>query len=177
MIRECAVVSLLFLAPAIAGAARRSQNPATPASQTSPAPAANATKPKPKKVWTNDNLSDAGGTISVVGDPSKASKLQPKPSATADKPVSPELLAKLRDELQKLQSQLTVVDQQLSDLKGLSKGDAKASGGVRADLGYDSSSVDEQIRRLQEKKTKIQGTIDDLLDAARASGIEPGQLR
>jgi hypothetical protein len=30
---------------------------------------------------------------------------------------------------------------------------------------------------LQEKKTQIQSTIGNLLDAARASGIEPGQLR
>jgi len=161
----------------------RSQDPATPSPQaqnTAPTaprePAANSTKPKPKKVWTNENLGDAGGSISVVGAPRSPSKAESKPAV--DKAVDPKLLRALRDQLQKLQSQLDVVDQQLSDLKGLSKGDSKPSGGVRTDTWqYDSSSVEEQIRHLQDKKTKIQGTIDDLLDAARAAGIEPGQLR
>jgi prefoldin subunit 5 len=87
------------------------------------------------------------------------------------------VLAKLRDELQKLQAQLTDVDRQISDLKDLSKGETKSSGGVKPNLAYDSSSVDEQIRHLQEKKAKIQNAMDDLYDAARAAGIEPGQLR
>jgi len=42
---------------------------------------------------------------------------------------------------------------------------------------YNSSSVEEQIRHLQEKKANLQAAIDDLLDAARRIGIEPGQLR
>ena len=84
----------------------------------------------------------------------------------------------MRDQLQKLQAGLAVVDQQLSDLIGMSKSESKSSNGMRANLyGYDSSSVDEKIRHLQEKKAKIRGSIDDLLDAARSAGIEPGQLR
>jgi ferritin len=42
---------------------------------------------------------------------------------------------------------------------------------------YDSSSVEEQLQHLQEKKKRIQSTIDELLDAARKAGIEPGDLR
>jgi hypothetical protein len=180
MIRPCALLVSLVVIFAVAAAARQSQDPATPAAQSSPATAANTAKTKPKKVWTNDNLGDANGTISIVGDPNKAqAKAESKPAASsnADKSVSPQVLAKLRDELQKLQAQLTVVDQQLSDLKDLSKGEAKSSGGVKPSLAYDSSSVDEQIRHLQERKAKIQGAMDDLYDAARAAGIEPGQLR
>jgi hypothetical protein len=30
---------------------------------------------------------------------------------------------------------------------------------------------------MQQKKSQIQAAIDNLLDAARASGVEPGQLR
>jgi hypothetical protein len=182
MIRPCVLLSILLVAAAMPIAVRSSQDPLAPVSQppqTSQTPVANAAQPKPKKVWTNDNLGDASGTISVVGDPNKPSKPQPKPAANApaDKSVSPQVLAKLRDELHKLQVQLTVVDQQLSDLKGLSKGESKSSAAMRPSLNYDSSSVEEQIRRLQDKKTKIQSTIDDLYDAARAAGIEPGQLR
>jgi hypothetical protein len=180
MMRPCAFLVSLVLISAVAAAARQSPDSITPAAQTSPATATSPGKTKPKKVWTNDNLGDANGTISVVGDPNKAqSKPQSKPAANsnADKSVSPEVLAKLRDELEKLQTQLTVIDQQLSDLKDLSKGEAKSSAGVKPNLAYDSSSVDEQIRHLQEKKAKIQGVMDDLYDAARAAGIEPGQLR
>jgi hypothetical protein len=179
MMRACAFVALLLLTARVASA-RQSQDPTAPAPQTLPAQTGNTAKPKPKKVWTNDNLGDANGTISVVGDPNKPqakSESKPAPSSSADKPVGPEVLAKLRDELQKLQAQLTDVDRQISDLKGLSKGETKPSGGVKPNLAYDSSSVDEQIRHLQEKKAKIQNAMDDLYDAARAAGIEPGQLR
>jgi len=183
MIRALAAAGLLFLSPALVGAAERSQDPAPPCSQaqnpapTVPqAPASNSTKPKPKKVWTNDNLADAGGTISVVGAPRSPSKAEPKPAS--NKSVDPKLLRALRDQLQKLQSQLALVDQQLSDLKSFGKGESKNAGGLSQNTWqYNSSSVEEQIQQLQAKKTKIQATIDDLLDAARASGIEPGQLR
>jgi hypothetical protein len=37
--------------------------------------------------------------------------------------------------------------------------------------------VEDQLKQLQAKKANIQAAIDNLLDAARASGIEPGQLR
>jgi hypothetical protein len=184
MIRALAAAGLLFVSPALAGAAAGSQNPATPSSQaqdptpTAPqAPASNSPKPKPKKVWTNENLADAGGTISVVGTNRSPSKAAAKPAA-ADKSVDPKILRALREQLQKLQSQLAVVDQQLSDLKDFGKGDSKNAGGLSQNTWqYNSSSVDEQIQQLQGKKTKIQASIDELLDAARASGIEPGQLR
>jgi hypothetical protein len=180
MIRPCALLVSVLILSEIVAAARQAQDPAAAASQGSSAQTGNTARPKPKKVWTNDNLGDATGTISVVRDPNKT---QPKPqsktaaNSNADKSVSPQVLAKLRDELQKLQVQLTLIDQQLSDLRDLSKGEAKSSGGVKPNLAYDSSSVDEQIRHLQEKKAKIQGAMDDLYDAARAAGIEPGQLR
>ena len=179
MMRPCALFVSLLLLSVTAAVGGQSPDSAMPAAQTS-AQTSNTAKPKPKKVWTNDNLGDANGTISVVGDPNKAqAKPQSKPAASsnADKSVSPQVLAKLRDELQKLQARLTVIDQQLSDLKDLSKGEARSSGGVKPNLAYDSSSVDEQIRHLQERKAKIQGAMDELYDAARAAGIEPGQLR
>lgn len=176
--------SLLLLSPVLAGGAERPQDPASPSSQTqnpppnaTQAPAPNATKPKPKKVWTNDNLGDAGGTISVVGGPRSASKTDSN-KPPADKGVDPKTLRSLRDQLQRLEAQLAVVDQQLSDLKDFGKGDSKHAGGLSQNTwNYNSSSVDEQIQQLKDKRTKLQTTIDNLLDAARAAGIEPGQLR
>jgi len=37
--------------------------------------------------------------------------------------------------------------------------------------------VPDQIKSLEAKKSALQVAMDNLLDAARASGIEPGQLR
>jgi hypothetical protein len=37
--------------------------------------------------------------------------------------------------------------------------------------------VPDQIKALETKKNSLQAAMDQLLDAARASGIEPGQLR
>ena len=56
--------------------------------------------------------------------------------------------------------------------------ESKNAGGLQQNTSiYDSSSVAEQLQHLQEKKKRIQGSIDELLDAARKAGIEPGDLR
>jgi hypothetical protein len=183
VIRTFAVAGFLFVSPALAGAAKCSQDPvaASPQTQnqtpTAPqAPAPNSTKPKPKKVWTNENVADSGGSISVVGSAGNSPKAQPKPAANTS--IDPKVLTSLRDQLQRLQAQLNIVDRELSDLKALSKGDSKHAGGLQTNTWqYNSSSVEEQIRHLQEKKKRLEATIDELLDAARKAGIEPGQLR
>lgn len=171
---------------AIAGAQQASSSTpsqaSTPATSTSQPPEASSTKPKSKKVWTNDNVSDASGTISVVGSPNRGSNgghtakssSQPAPTGSID----PRVVASLRDQLQRLQAQLNVVDRQYSDLKAQSKGESKNAGGLQANtFNYDSSSVDEQLKHLQAKKKRIEDTIDQLMDAARKAGIEPGNLR
>jgi hypothetical protein len=77
-----------------------------------------------------------------------------------------------------LQADLASVEQQLSDLKGFSKGDAKGTGTLSTNtFQYSTASVEDQLKQLQAKKANIQAAINNLLDAARASGIEPGQLR
>jgi chromosome segregation ATPase len=194
MIRAIAVAGLLFLSPALTGAAAvpAPQDPAsasataqTPSSSSSSSTAsqpaaATSAKSKPKKVWTNDNVSDASGTVSVVGSTSSSGsgrpKAQPKPDSSAQ--VDPKVLASLRDQLQRLRAQLDIVDRQLSDLKAANKGESRSSTGLNQNTYvYDSSSMEEQIQHLQEKKKRLQATIDELLDAARKAGIEPGQLR
>jgi len=166
--------------------AQESSHPPAP-SQTSPPlapqpPASSSSKQKPAKVWTNDNVADAGGAISVVGSSNSASnakggaKNAPKPASTSS--VDPRVVASLRDQLQRLQAQLNIVTRQYSDLKAQSKGEAKSAGGLQANtFNYDSSSVEEQLKRLQEKKKRLEDSIDQLLDAARKAGIEPGALR
>jgi hypothetical protein len=197
MIRALTIAATLLICVGVLRAANSAQDPAVP-SQTQdsgPSPTAasaptaapaKVSKPKPKKVWTNEDLGEAGGTISVVGNPQSSATnktAQPRQArSTSSKPpdgtVDAKTLAAVRQQLQKLQSDLALVDQQLTDLKGFSKGDAKGTGTLSTNtFQYSTASVEDQLKQLQAKKANIQAAIDNLLDAARASGIEPGQLR
>jgi hypothetical protein len=183
MVRALVACAALFAAPAFVWAQSQSQAPAGAAAPSSAAA-------KPKKVWTNDNLGDVSGTISVVGDPRHASassssnpaakpnqgkSATPKPSEDT---VDPKTLAQLKQQLQKLQASLDIVDKQLAQLTALSKGDSRNTGGLNSDtFSYSMSSVEDQIKQLQAKRNQLQTTMDGLLDAARASGVEPGDIR
>jgi hypothetical protein len=188
MSRSFALVTLLFSSSLVgaSGMPASSQEPAPPApaqdpaSAASPAPAQDPAKPAPKKtkrVWTNENLGDANGTISVVGDPQKTSAPKTETKSAPDKAVDPKLVANLRKQALGLQTQLDNVDKELNDLKNLSKGDSRGAGGLKSSMAYTSASVDDQIRALTQKKSQIQAALDAVFDAARARGIEPGQLR
>jgi hypothetical protein len=192
MIRALTIAAILLVVCAgVVRAANRAQDPAA-SSQTetiAPPPAAasaKASQPKAKKVWTNEDLGEVGGTISVVGSPQSSATnktAQPRQAkSSSSKPangtVDAKTLAAVRQQLQKLQSDLAVVDQQLTDLKGFSRGDAKGTGTLSTNtFQYSTASVEDQLKQLQAKKANMQAAIDNLLDAARASGIEPGQLR
>jgi hypothetical protein len=157
-------------------------------------------KPKPKKVWTNEDMSGVTGTISVVGTPTPqhsgkpqgaspissfqqptATKLGPnKPGGakSSDDAIDEKTLAQVRQQLQKLQAGIDLLDKQIGDLKGASRGDSKNLGGLNADTwSYSTASIPDQIKSLEAKRAALQKSMDNLVDAARASGIEPGQLR
>ena len=191
MIRALTIAATLLICMGALRAANSTQDPTvssqTQTSEPSPtAESAKVSKPKPKKVWTNEDLGEVGGTISVVGNPqssatNKTAQLRQAKSTSTKPPdgtVDAKTLAAVRQQLQKLQADLAVVDQQLTDLKGFSKGDAKGTGTLSTNtFQYRTASVEDQLKQLQGKKVNIQAAIDNLLDAARASGIEPGQLR
>jgi len=151
-------------------------------SQSSPPPQSapnSSTTRKPKKVWTNDNLSDATGVISIVGNPPPPpAKNAANKKSAAQPSVDDRQLAVLREQLQKLEAQLAIVDKQLADLKDFNRGEQKGTGDLRQNTwNYNSSSIDEQIRNLEARRNQIQAAIDAFLDDARKKGIEPGQLR
>jgi hypothetical protein len=194
MSRSLASATLLFAAsfaaataatlPGHASATPSQETAAAPSQAPSPAstasPAQDSTKPAPKKtkrVWTNENLGDASGTISIVGDSQNTATSKPTAKSAPDKPVDPRLIANLRQSALGLQQQLASVEKELSDLKNFSKGDSKGAGGLKSSMAYTSASVDDQIRALTQKKSQVQAALDAVFDAARARGIEPGQLR
>src|SRR5260370_16815527 len=107
-----AVILILLAAYPAAAQAPDSSAPAPPApSQDS---ANSAQTKKPKKVWTNENLSSANGAASVVGDPKN------NPKTESSKPVSAQYVASVRKQLEKLQGQPADVDKQLVDLTNFS---------------------------------------------------------
>ena len=204
MIRALSVsVGLLVVGTLICGvgatkARPQNQNQST-ASSTSDG-AATPAKPKPKKVWTNDDMGDVTGTISVVGTPTPQRSASPRASsissfqqAAANKPgqnkdadaaksgdggVDAKTLAQLKQQLQKLQAGVDQLDKQIEQLKGASRGELKNLGGLNADTwSYSTASIPDQIKSLEAKRNALQASMDNLLDAARANGIEPGQLR
>jgi hypothetical protein len=167
------------------------------AATTAGAEASTAAKAKPKKVWTNDNMAEVTGTISVVGTPqqkppstpSRISSLQPAvPSApnskqgaagkSGDSEVDPKMLAQVKQQVQKLQAGIDQLDKQIEQLKDVNRGDSKNVGGLNKDTwSYSTASIPDQIKSLEGKRSALQTSLDNLVDAARASGIEPGQLR
>jgi hypothetical protein len=202
MIRALIISMWLLAAWTLIGAgdaAAQSQQDVDQSSAAHGTSASNAApKPKPKKIWTNDDMSDVTGTISVVGSPqlqkpaptpSKISSFQPTSPAkatpdkaadakTKDDTVDPKVLAQLRQQLQKLQASIDQLDKQIEQLKGANRGDSKNLGMLKSDpSSYSMEPVPEQIKSLEAKKNSLQAAMDQLLDAARASGIEPGQLR
>ena len=163
-------LAILILASIFASSAA-----AQPSHMSSPAqnPALPAEPKKPKKVWTNDNLSDANGAISVVGNSKAGSKTKSNTSKVSD---AQHVL--LRKQLEKLQAQMADADKQIVELTNFSKGEpSKSAGGIKLGKGYNREPIEVQIRALQEKKKDLQSKMDALLDEARKKGIEPGQLR
>ena len=197
MIRALSVSMLLLMLVGAASSEAQSQQSSDQSSAAGTSGSAAVAKPKPRKVWTNDDMSEVTGTISVVGTPqqkqpitpSKISSLQPagpaKTSAaktpdpkTKSDSVDPKALAQLREQLQKLQAGIDQLDRQITQLKDASHGNSKNMGVLTSDPSqYSMEPVPDQIKALEAKKASLQAAMDQLLDAARASGIEPGQLR
>ncbi len=141
-------------------------------SQDRGAPAPPAETKKPKKVWTNENLSGANGAVSVVGDP----KNNPKPASS--KPANAQYVASVRKQLDKLQGEIADIERQLLDLKNFSEGEPSTSAsGVKLNKSYEREPIEVQMRALQDKKKDLVSKIDALLDEARKKGIESSELR
>ena len=141
-----------------------SSNAATPEPASKPAPGT------PKRVWTNDNLSEASRKISVVG-----AKSDQRYQLT--KPADPATVERIRKELKKLQGQVEEIKKQLASYKEFQEGEAVSASGYQVDKGYGRIPVEQQMIMLGKKKKDLETQIDEQLDEARKKGIDPGQLR
>jgi|ERR1700674_1103712 len=165
-----AMILTLFAARFAAAKCQDGAGPALPSRSQASAPPVETNKPK--KVWTNENLSGANGPVSVVGDPNN------KPKPVSSKSTNAQYVASVRKQLDKLQGQIADIDKQLVDLKNFSSGEPSTSAsGVKLNKNYSREPIEVQIRALQDQKKDLQFKIDGLLDEARKKGVESSELR
>ena len=156
--------------------------PAVQTSGSSAQTATEKTKTKPRKVWTNDEISNVGGdrAISVVG---KGSSGDSNPSSNnfqktaSGSGARDKQAAAYRDRLHQLSNELEATDKKISQLRNFKAENTSASGGINMNYRYSMTPVEDQVKQLEEKKKQIQAQIDAVEDQARKNGFEPGQLR
>ena len=164
-----AIATLVLSVPA--GAQTTGSEPSPPAAKPQDATTSLEAK-KPKKVLTNEDLSKTNGKISIVGD----SQEQPKRAAPAA--PTPQYIASVRRQLEKLGKQLEDVNKQITDLKNFNSGEPSTNAsGVQLDKGYQREPIEVQIRALEDKKKELESKISTLSDDARKKGVAPGDLR
>ena len=170
-------VSLAILLTLFAAFAAATQSP-DPAPLAPSAQRADPAKPaeekKPKKTWNNENIADANGPVSVVGDSKNNGKGKSKPA----KPADAQYIANTKKQLDKYQSEIADIDKQIVDLQNFSRGEPSSSAsGIRLNKSYDREPIEVQIRALEDKKRDLQAKADALFDEARKRGVDPGDLR
>src|SRR5580658_6812523 len=158
-----------------------SQSSAKPADPAPNAPvAAPPEKKKPKKVWTDDNIGSAKGTVSVVGDGNsssqKAADKQSISSGQADE-AHQKQIENYRKQIQEYQDQIASIDKQIDKLRNFKAENTSPSGGLSMNQGYNMVPVEDQVKQLEDKKNQLQARIDDTEVAARKDGIDPGDIR
>jgi len=130
-------------------------------------------------VWTNDDLEKLHilGLISVVG---RTDEETPRPAPapgpyvrTRDPEWYSVQAAKLRDELERRQTQLCEYRQALEDAQSL----RKTTGGINLDEGDLAITPEVGIEILERYVSDVQMEISELEDLARRHDIPPGTLR
>ncbi len=178
--RMIAAVTSIFLGAVIVLPVTRAQN-ATSAAPDAPSSSAAATPSQappatPKKVWTNDNVTELrdNSQISTVGGTSVT------PGRAGGKTVAGSNARNAqwyRDQIVKLEAKLPTLDSRIEQLReaidGKAMGDGKTSSRPWSVKG-DSWAREEA--ELQSKRDAIAAHIDALRDQARHNGVPPNTL-
>ena len=182
MLALCGV--FVSAAPSSPTGAQSQSDPAKPAPQTHPPPAAASPAPpsatkttagkdqsgvanpatnkkKPKKVWTDEEISSVGGKISIVGEQNSSNRSYRAP----DSPRSRESqeATSYRQRLAPLRRQIDDLDREIQEMKN-------AKGSVR-------ENIESQVQIREDKRKRIQAQINEIEEEARRRGIGPGDLR
>lgn len=143
-----------------------------------------AAKKKTNRVWTNEDVGQLTGNVSVVGDETRAAakpKMAPKsgdePSPAQTSGEDAKDAAWYRKRLAPLYAQVESLDRQIEKLKNFKGNNASSEGGIQYGGRYSMTPVGDQVKQLEAKKKTVQSTIDDLESDARHHGIGSGELR
>ena len=104
---------------------------------------------KPKKVWTNENLTDTNGHVSVVGDPKNAAR-----GGFSGPQADPQYIANTKKQLEKLDAELADTNKKLATLKDFNAGESVSYSGYQYRKGYEREPVNDQIRELEERESR-----------------------
>jgi len=152
---------------------------------TPPAAASTQEKKEPDekklpKIWTNDDLSDLKGVISVVGEarpvPEQAAS-EETGSSKPEKNTHEAMTRHYRDAIAALKAQIANADALIEKLKSSKGEDTSPGGGVDPNRMGFADPPEEQVKELEIKKKQLQAKISDLEEQASKEGIEPGELR
>ena len=130
-------------------------------------------------VWTNDDLEKLHnlGLISIVGRIDEEMPKSPSAPGPYVRTQDPEWYAvraaKLRDELERRQTQLREYRQALDDVRN----QGKTTGGINLDEGDIAITPEVGIEILEWHVNEVQTEFNSLEDLARRHDIPPGMLR
>lgn len=134
-------------------------------------------KRKPKKVYTEDDLSGIGkGGVSVVGDDNKKAT---RPTSK-DGNYDPKGEEYWRSRSQPLLDQIAAADQQIEqlreDIKKYGNGGFDVQTGMKDSVAY-IHDRGAQIENLQKRKAALQKQLEDLEEEGRKAGAQPAWFR
>lgn len=138
-----------------------------------------ADEKKPKKVWTNEEVGNLKGDVSVVGDkrPAQGKTARAQSDYNEDGGSHEQRIQEYREAIAQLRGQIDAADGRIAQLKNFKADNSSPSGGLTLHKGYTMLPPEEQVKQLEVKKKQLQAKIDDLEVQAGKEGIEPGELR
>jgi len=186
------VLTLVWTFASILGQSQSAQQPQP--SQQSPTPAqtpskdesapdaskkAQKDKPKPKKVFTEDDLSSMKGGVSVVGDANRrAAQRTGTADPDGDEAESPEQY--WRGRAREILDQIAQVDEAIAktkdDIKKYGSGGFDVTTGMKDNVAY-IKDRNGQLQRLEKRKADLQKQMDDLQEEGRKAGASPSWFR
>jgi uncharacterized protein YukE len=165
-----------YVASSAQESAAKGQNPAPAATAPSADPSTKTGKtesteakptPKPKKVWTNDDMAELheNSTVSVVG--TRQGNAQPK-SYYSPPPGQAEYMVKMyRQQIDQLQAQANAIDKQIANLQDAKNGKTVDSTRTYDPWGGKTGDWNAQIQQLAKSKEDVLKQIDQIQQQIR----------
>ena len=176
---------LLLLGSILPALCRAQSEQATPPPASQPTtPAANSQTPSPagktektKKVWTNEEVGDLQGPVSVVGTKHSSDGSTTQASQNGATASRQGKIQRYRIAIAELRKKIDAADQRIARYKNFKADDSSPNGGINPNKGYSMVPLDEQVKQLEAKKKQMLASIEELENQAKKEGIEPGELR